>query len=240
MQATERLRGLCGELADSEPKMKKILPKVMAHGIRFDSSRIDHKHLLGIISESHLYAELERLASFSGNPYRIELGNGIRNNQATAHYRFSRGSRRGELDWHIGYYKSGRRGRKGEYDAVAIVDGVPVVFEVKAWKSLGTVHAYKKEKPARESISYNLRPEAVEERLEPAREFYGKDVGYVMAVRPGIVRMIEQASQDIYMQFVGSGGIVTPICRNFSSIEKQVNNVARFLKTEGYRRHPDV
>ena len=135
---------------------------------------------------------------------------------------------RNETDSHKFYYKAGRLFAKSktspninEYDKVILIGNLPVVLEIKLAKWHRSANKYKG--PSNIGTKYNLNPDFYNKKLEPIRNLFGSDVGYVMIISQDYYyKRTNSRVNSIYHNFVRDGGIVMPFYTDRQSFRRDV------------------
>jgi len=105
-----------------------------------------------------------------------------------------------------------------EFDQIAILDEIPMVFEIKNRKwNTGISRnrrlkngTYKKEK--NDSIINNLRHEVYERKLKPVKKVFGRDVGYIIIIPADlyILHVQNESQSDVVHNFLQQNGQIVP------------------------------
>lgn len=214
MKRNAALENLSKTLGGKGPNYGKVAEAVK--GLREQYSltgkRVEYATLLGIAGEFHAFNSLATLSCMEGNPYRIQMEHGINDMEETENYRFRR------RQYNRILVDKRDAGSYTDYDVVALVDGLLTVFEVKTQKGRGTSD---KNPLSNSKLSYQLSEEGIRRKLNPVMEYAGEDVGYVVMMRPDIVK----GRVGIRQRFEEAGGILIPICPDFSRFEGEVRKL---------------
>lgn len=156
-------------------------------------------HIPGLLAEAHVTSILEKFAS--ENPEIVKL-NPILNLDTTDHYRFERAEDRGTFTARKWDETSGAKiERVAEYDQVIVVNGLPVVIEVKSGR--GLIRA--------------PQQEALDSRFAPLKEHFGTNqFGFILAGTQEAARDSEERRKN----FEEKGMILTPLQISVSDLQE--------------------
>ncbi len=215
MLSNEKLRQLAEELANSETdsvEWETIREKMITEG--YKHGHFNSVNFRGKVAEEFLKARLEDLSLLPQNPFSIS-GHGITAGDQATHYSFDVNGLK------VAVYDMNRE-HKGfpashtDYDAVVKVDGIPTIFEVKMYRKY-------------EKLAQYLATETVNSHLEPLREYFAGDLGYIMVVRPEMMSQLNSTCSNMYL-FVQNGSVAIPICRDFETFQDRVLEIGLSLK----------
>jgi hypothetical protein len=108
-------------------------------------------------------------------------------------------------DWRTHVLKAGES--YGEIDQLAVIEGVPVLFEVKLISSRYTKGRRRKSSKSGNGINFHLRDENVSHAIAPVKKYFGTDdVGYVFIFYPALVSM----GSTVQRRFAKQNGVILP------------------------------
>ncbi len=220
MESNEKLKRLADALALTETDWEEVdaqliaRPSMLFAGVR----SYDFSQPTGIAAEISMHSKLKALASIPNNPYGISLCHGIQDGIEVGHLRF-------KTDCHrLRVYDREKNITLHEYDGITIIGGLPTVLEVKTLTKNRANLSQARKHGGSAALKYTLSPKRVMEHLEPVREYYGRDVGYLVAVRPEYLYALYYKKSYVN-HFVQEGGLVVPICNDFSEFKAHVKRL---------------
>lgn len=210
------LESIVGDIAQATPDWETIFGKFKIY--QQVRRAIQPANLPGLLAELHLVSILE---SFSSIDPQVSL-NPIEFGAETGHYRFTRNS--------IGNYfvMNSRTGHNFlELDAVAQVENLPVVFEIKTGhnrKSTGPRNG--KGKRTNQAMS----EPRIKQIFFPLRSYYGTDrFGYVVVIPSDSI----SKQSTVQEAFKARGGIVAPLYTSSQGFISDVRGVQdRFIQLQ--------
>jgi len=207
MKKSEKLEFLCVKLAGFPLDWDEIVRRFRAHP-RFDpEQQFDFQNYRKYFSELQLDAALESVAT-SCPGLNMQFDPPVSSSKSGTYcYSYSQGRRL------FVCYPNRYDLQIAEYDRVAIVDSLPVIFEVRLTRWYHSPATYTKKRggrkfPHRKAIKYCLEPDRYNRILAPARSFFGRDVGYVMIIGDKEYRTSQNS--ECARAFRENNGILVP------------------------------
>ena len=124
------------------------------------------------------------------------------------------------------------RNRNNEYDKLIILDNLPVVLEIKIgrWRQSGRHKKVKNKSRSggswlRKGIKQYLMQEFYDRKLDPIKEFFKSDVGYVMIIPKNYYYKQINSNSSLVNQFHNNNGIVVPFFTDRHSFRKEVEEI---------------
>lgn len=135
-----------------------------------------------------------------------------------------------ETDFHEFYYKARRLFAKSkyssninEYDKVILIGNLPVVLEIKLATWDKSIPKKRYMSPSSHGTKHNLMFEVYNKKLEPIRNLFESDVGYVMIIPKNYYYGgIKSNANSIYNKFIRDGGIILPFYTDRHSFREDV------------------
>ena len=155
--------------------------------------------LTGYLGELHLRVSLEK--SCEGLEERVAF-NPIKEGDSTKNYRFKFSC--GQL---YAVNKSNRR-YHSEIDQIVLVDGMPVLFEIKITSS-------SKHRGGSRGISCYMREERINYVIKPIKELFNSNCGYVFVVSRNKIKPTSPVQQN----FERMGAIIVPLYTDGNGFE---------------------
>lgn len=197
LESIDNLSYLNGRFAQTRPNWTRLISEY--HDIKHDidlvrsikgkyEKKFSDCELFSIFSEMHLRDYLED----NGHIQNEIIPTGAR----TQNYLFER-----SIDGRLHVYNRLRTRELYEYDALAIHDSLPVLYEVKMsnyWTN-----------GVNENIESAINKSHIEDIFKPFMEYFGvKKFGYSLIIPPEEIR-VDSLTQR---RFVNDGGMISPFC----------------------------
>ena len=233
MIKTKTLEKLCEELHEYPPDWEEIIRRFKANPNFDPSNTFSVKQYAKYFSEIYLDLSLEELAGkFPEFGIILDpISSGSESNDHIFHYDAA-----GRL---FALLKNSHK-FPYEYDRLAQVDGIPVVFDIKLgrWHGSRIVRRiYNGKVPYKigPGLINSFRPEVISRRLYPIKQFFNSDVGYVLVIPKDIYdnrtdpvnlqRADEQNS--MFSRFIQNNGLVVPFYTDRHTFRAKVGQVVQ-------------
>lgn len=224
MKTFPQLETICQELHEIPPDWEKIKNRFYQTHDRKKRKKVFYlNQLVQRFSEIHLDISLEMVAEKEPG---CNISFGFEENVEGKKYQLIRKpSGRVFAIWEEGE-------KEYEYDQLILVDGQPVIFEMKVrkWNTgktrkrmLGGVQTIEKGS----CVKNQLRADFYNPKLNPARQYFDMEVGYVIVLPNNQYNKVLQSMNDpIVNQFFRKKGILVPLYTNRQSFRKEVREKA--------------
>ena len=224
MRKTDKLELLCKRLVYAEPDWGKIIARFKSHPNFNPAKELFDRQYAQYFSEIHMDISLEQIAGTYPDlnmTFRPFLKGKTRARDFLFYY---------DLAGRV-YAQGIREPAKFEYDQVILIDGMPVVFEIKIKKWNSSVNEPGKLRNA-------LLPEVYNKRLHPVRQFFDNDVGYVFIIPKDVYDgSIKFEGDSLINNFIKNGGVLVPFYTDRHTFRR---HVAQNVELNGLRSKPEV
>lgn len=209
MGQNELLKALTQELAGRKPDWHKVVERFKRSSMY--QRGYEENNLASRLSEISLRVLLEDLSS--DIPGRIVF-DPIKNGEHAGRFKFM------HVDGTLHVREDDDRDWYSEIDELALIDKLPVLFEVK----LSRYH-YKGPKPSAggRGVAYAMKKERVAYLMRPLRRYFKSNCGYVLVMPHNQINL----RSSVQRQFEDDGGIMVPFYADRRSWREEVKEIRR-------------
>lgn len=182
--------------------------------------RYGRKHFVGDFIEIGMNICLDNFAKGNQGVTLDPIAGG----EASDQYRFRKGTR----GLYAAAFRSDAFGKMrwedvAEYDRIAVIEGLPCVFEAKAGR---------KASRGRDSVAQSIAQKRIDEDLSPLQEYFNSDTfGYVLATNSNII-----TNTNLQEEFQQRNGLLLSFAPPYPGYEARVQQIYDTIVPDNLRR----
>ena len=208
LEQNELLIEITKKLSGTDPCWDKIATKFkdIPHDYR---RKYNENNLASHLSETHARVSLENICK---NYQDRIVFDPIKNGQRTENYLF-------EINCELKVKRLNNGEDYTDIDELLLIDGLPVIFEIKVGKYRYHVNSRKHPaSPSSRGVAYAMNEQRIDYLIDPVKEFFGCNPGFVLVTTKDHIRKYNPTQNH----FRELGGILVPLYTDRICYKKDV------------------